>query len=185
MSSETSSENFPKVFRCPSHERCVYREFVFLNVYLYVYSLYLTFVLSFSGFRLVGMSMKIGAKESGREEVYATKSLSSREPPDDSETATPQDTSVLDIALVSRRTRVINHDSVCGMLTECLQDVSSLCSRCLIYLLIAGSLLFIVFVLRLPYRLRLPKLSSLRIEERRSTSIWLSLKRRKARCNVL
>jgi hypothetical protein len=31
---------------------------------------------------------------------------------------------VLDIALVSRRGGTINHDAVCGLLTECLQDVS-------------------------------------------------------------
>jgi hypothetical protein len=32
---------------------------------------------------------------------------------------------VCDIALVSGRIGAINHDVVCGLLTECLQDVSS------------------------------------------------------------
>jgi hypothetical protein len=35
------------------------------------------------------------------------------------------DTSVVDVALASRLGEVINRDSVCGRLNECLQDVSS------------------------------------------------------------
>jgi hypothetical protein len=48
-----------------------------------------------------------------------------REPLANTETATPHDTSVLDIALVSGHAGTINHDYVCGLLAECLRNVSS------------------------------------------------------------
>jgi hypothetical protein len=53
------------------------------------------------------------------------KSPSSREPPIEVE-ATPaaRETSMLDIALASGHGGTINHDDVCGLLTECLQDVN-------------------------------------------------------------
>jgi hypothetical protein len=88
-------------------------------------SLYLAFVLVAANFKLSGASTDAGAKESGREEVHATQSPTSRESPADTETATPRDTSVLDIALVSGQAETINRDVVCGLLAECLQDVSS------------------------------------------------------------
>jgi hypothetical protein len=61
----------------------------------------------------------------GSEEVYAAKSPLSRESPVDPETATPCDTSMLDITLVSGHVGTITCDAVCGLLAECLQDVSS------------------------------------------------------------
>jgi hypothetical protein len=88
-------------------------------------SLYLTFVLASADFQLVGASTDASTKESGREEVHATPSPTLREPLADTKTATPHDTSVLDIALVSGRVGTVNHDSVCGVLPECLQDVGS------------------------------------------------------------
>jgi hypothetical protein len=42
-----------------------------------LYSLYLTFVVSASGFRLVGVSTDAGTKELGCEKVHTTKSPSS------------------------------------------------------------------------------------------------------------
>jgi hypothetical protein len=59
------------------------------------------------------------------EEVYAAKSPLSRESPVDPETATPCDTSVLDIVLVLGHVGIITYDAICGLLAECLQDVSS------------------------------------------------------------
>jgi hypothetical protein len=88
-------------------------------------SLYLAFVLVAANFQLSSASTDAGAKESGREEVHAAQSPTSRESPADTETATPHDTSVLDIALVSGQAETINRDVVCGLLAECLQDVSS------------------------------------------------------------
>jgi hypothetical protein len=85
----------------------------------------LTFVLSTGDFRLVGISTNGGTKESGCQEVCTTKSPSLQEPPADPKSATPHDTGVLDIALVSGRMGSVNRDAVCGLLAECLQDVSS------------------------------------------------------------
>jgi hypothetical protein len=87
--------------------------------------LYLTFVLAAADFQLAGASTDADAKESGWEEVHATKSPLLQEPPFDIETATPHDTSVLDIALVSGHTGTVTRDDICGLLAECLQDVSS------------------------------------------------------------
>jgi hypothetical protein len=75
-------------------------------------------------FQLAGASADVVAMESGREEVHAAKSPSPREPPADIEIATPHDTSVLDIALVSGHAGTVDRDAVCGLLTKCLQDVS-------------------------------------------------------------
>jgi hypothetical protein len=75
--------------------------------------LYLTFVLLVGNFRLAGVSTDGGAKESGHQEVCTAKSPSSREPSADPKSATPRDTGVLDIALVSGRTRTVNSDVVC------------------------------------------------------------------------
>jgi hypothetical protein len=68
----------------------------------------------------VGASTDAGAKESECEEVHAAPSPTSREPLADAETATPRDTSMLDIALVSGGAGTVNHDFVCDMLAECL-----------------------------------------------------------------
>jgi hypothetical protein len=51
-------------------------------------------------------------------------SASARDSPDEVETAPTRDITVCDVALVSRRTGAIDYDVVCGLLTECLQDVS-------------------------------------------------------------
>jgi hypothetical protein len=87
--------------------------------------LYLIFVLAATDFQLAGISTDVGAEELGHEGVHAAKSPSSREPLADIETATPRDTSVLDIALVSGHVVTVNRDVVCILLVECLQDVSS------------------------------------------------------------
>jgi hypothetical protein len=64
------------------------------------------------------------AKDLGVEDVHTTESPSSREPPIEIEAALTRETSMLDIALALGRRGTINHDAVCGLLTECLQDVS-------------------------------------------------------------
>jgi hypothetical protein len=73
----------------------------------------------------VGISTDAGTKESEHEGVHVAKSPSSLETPTDIETATPHDTSVLDIVLVSGHAGTVNCDAACGQLAECLQDVSS------------------------------------------------------------
>jgi hypothetical protein len=83
-------------------------------------SLYLTFVFAAIEFQLAGASANVVAKESGCEEVHAAKSPSSQEPLADIEIATPHDTSMLDIALVSRHAGTVKRDAVCGLLAECL-----------------------------------------------------------------
>jgi hypothetical protein len=85
----------------------------------------LTFVFAPAEFQLAGASADVVAKESGHEEVHAAKSPSPREPPTDIEIATPRDTSVLDIVLVSGHAGTVDRDVVCGLLTKCLRDVSS------------------------------------------------------------
>jgi hypothetical protein len=64
------------------------------------------------------------AKDLGGEDVRTTESPSSREPPIEVEAALTRETSMLDIALASGRGGSISHEAVCGLLTECLQDVS-------------------------------------------------------------
>jgi hypothetical protein len=97
--------------------------------FLFLCLLYLTFALSVGDFRLAGVSVDGGAKDSGHQEVCTGKSPSSQEPPANPENATPpppaHETSMLDIALMSGRTGIFNHDVVCNLLAECLQDVSS------------------------------------------------------------
>jgi hypothetical protein len=65
------------------------------------------------------------AKGLGRDDVHITGPPSSREPPTDVEATLGRKSGVLDIALVSRRRGTISHNTVCGLLDECLQDVSS------------------------------------------------------------
>jgi hypothetical protein len=107
-------------------------------------SLYLTFVLAAADFQLVGISTNASAKESGHEEVHAAKSPSSREPPADIETATPHDTSMLDIALVSGCAGTVNHDAICGLLAECLLDVS--CAMFMMLYLVVCCWVFNIFL---------------------------------------
>jgi hypothetical protein len=57
--------------------------------------------------------------------VCTTESPLLREPSTDIEHALNHETSVLDIALDSGHGEAINRDAVCGLLTECLQDISS------------------------------------------------------------
>jgi hypothetical protein len=72
------------------------------------------------------VSSPVGFDEGhGGEDVRLTKSLSMREPLANLEGAVTCDTSVVDVALASRPRGVIDRDSVCGLLNECLQDVSS------------------------------------------------------------
>jgi hypothetical protein len=60
------------------------------------------------------------------EQVTGVGSASARDPPDQAETTDTCEASVSDTALVSGRTRAIHHDGVYSLLTECLQDVSSI-----------------------------------------------------------
>jgi hypothetical protein len=64
------------------------------------------------------------AKDLGGEGVRTTESPSSWEPPIEVKAALACKTNVLDIALALGRRRTINHNIVCGLLTECLQDTS-------------------------------------------------------------
>jgi hypothetical protein len=85
----------------------------------------LTFVFAAAEFQLAGASADVITKESGCEEVHATKSPSSQEPLANIEITTPRDTSVLDIALLPGHAWTVYRDAICGLLVECLQDVSS------------------------------------------------------------
>jgi hypothetical protein len=64
-------------------------------------------------------------KGCGGREVRLDECLLLQEPLDGVEDALTRKISVLDIALASRHRGAINYDAVCGLLTECLQDVSS------------------------------------------------------------
>jgi hypothetical protein len=65
------------------------------------------------------------AKGSECKDVHSTESPLSREPPAETEGLATHEASMLDIAVASRRRGTITQDAVCGLLTECLQDVSS------------------------------------------------------------
>jgi hypothetical protein len=60
-------------------------------------------------------------KGCGGKNVCLAESSLLQEPSTDVEDALARDTSVLDIALVLGRRGAINHDTICGLLTECLQ----------------------------------------------------------------
>jgi hypothetical protein len=60
------------------------------------------------------------AKGLGDRDVHTTKSPSLQEPPANIEVTPISEASMLDIALVSRRARTVNRDTVCSLLTECL-----------------------------------------------------------------
>jgi hypothetical protein len=64
-------------------------------------------------------------KAFGGKGVRATEFPLLWEPLADIEDALAYETSVLDIVLASGHGEAINHDVVCGLLTKCLQDVSS------------------------------------------------------------
>jgi hypothetical protein len=63
------------------------------------------------------------AKGLGGDDVRTTAPLIAK-PPADVEAALGREAGMLHIALVSRRRWTISHDAVCGLLNECLQDVS-------------------------------------------------------------
>jgi hypothetical protein len=92
----------------------------------------LTFVLAGAIVRPMAAPVDTGVKDSGHggvhvdEQVTGVGSTSARDPPDQAETTDTRDASVCDIALMSGRTRAIHHDGVYSLLTECLQDVSSI-----------------------------------------------------------
>jgi hypothetical protein len=67
----------------------------------------------------------LAAKGLGGKDVLITESPSSREPPADIKAALARETSTVDIALVSGSRGTIDRDAVCGLLNECLHDVSS------------------------------------------------------------
>jgi hypothetical protein len=83
-------------------------------LFIVLCSLHLTFVPAVTDFQLVGISTDAGTKESEHEGVHVAKSPSSLETPTDIETATPHDTSVLDIVLVSGHAGTVNCDAACG-----------------------------------------------------------------------
>jgi hypothetical protein len=145
--------------------------------------LYLTFVPVVAKVQSVVASANAGIKASGCgdvlvvERVTGAESPSAREPPVQVETTHIRDASMLDIVLVSRRNKTVNRDAVCGLLMECLHDVSStMC--CLLSLFVIWLLMFDYFCDRLLSRLRLSRLSSLRIVGHRSKSALRSLKQR-------
>jgi hypothetical protein len=92
----------------------------------------LTFVLAGAIVKPVVASFNVGAKDSGHggahvdAQVTGVVSAFTQDPPVQSETIHTHEASVCDIALVSGRTGAVNHDTVCSLLTECLQDVSSI-----------------------------------------------------------
>jgi hypothetical protein len=77
----------------------------------------------------------------GREDVCLTKSPSLREPSANVKGVITHDTGVVDVSLASRPGGVFNYDSVCILLNECLQDVSSaiLSMLCLFAMLLCFS----------------------------------------------
>jgi hypothetical protein len=71
------------------------------------------------------VALSVGTNKcSGGKNVRPTKSPLLREPSADAKDALAHKTSVMDVVLASRRRGGINHDVVCGLLTECLEDVS-------------------------------------------------------------
>jgi hypothetical protein len=73
---------------------------------------------------MVASSACIGKGSRGKG-VRTTESPLLREPSTDVEDAHAHETSVLDIAVASRCEEATNHDTVCGLLTKCLYNVSS------------------------------------------------------------
>jgi hypothetical protein len=72
-----------------------------------------------------------GTKDSARGVVHTYEQLthagsaSAQNPPIQVEASPARGANALDIMLLSRRVGTLNHDNVCGLLSECLQDVSS------------------------------------------------------------
>jgi hypothetical protein len=106
----------------------------------------LTIALAGTIVKLVVASAEVGTKDSGRggvdvdEEVTSVGSISTRDPPVEVETTYTREASVLDVALVLGCTRVVDRETVCGLLTECLHDVSSIAF--VVHLLVVCSLAF-------------------------------------------
>jgi hypothetical protein len=92
----------------------------------------LTFVLARVVIKPVVAPTDTGVKDSRRGGVYVDEHVidvecaSVRDPPIQIETTDTHEANVLDVVLVSGCTRTIDGDCVCGLLTECLQDVSSI-----------------------------------------------------------
>jgi hypothetical protein len=76
-------------------------------------------------FEMVAAPSASAAKDLRGEDVRTTDSLSSLEPPVEVEAALAHETGVLDNALALGREGTTKRDVVCGLLTECLQDISS------------------------------------------------------------
>jgi hypothetical protein len=72
------------------------------------------------------------AKDSGHgdvdvsEQVKGSGSTSARDPPVQVEPASTREANVLELALLLGRTEFIGCDTVCGLFSGCLQDVSSI-----------------------------------------------------------
>jgi hypothetical protein len=77
-----------------------------------------------------------GSKGSGGEDVRLTEPPLLGKPSPDIEGALVRITDVLDIALTLRHRGAVSRDSICGLLTECLQDVSCVFSMILLLLVL-------------------------------------------------
>jgi hypothetical protein len=92
----------------------------------------LTFALAGTLIELVVVAAETGTKDSGRggvdvsEWVTGVGSASTRDPLVQVETASTREANVLEVALMSGCTEVIGHDTICSLLSGCLQDVSSI-----------------------------------------------------------
>jgi hypothetical protein len=90
----------------------------------------LTFVYAAAVVKPVLASANAGVKDSGHggarvdEQVTGGRSTFTRNPPVEVDTGPTHVITVCDIALVSCRTGATDRDAVCGLLTECLKDVS-------------------------------------------------------------
>jgi hypothetical protein len=101
-------------------------------LFIYIKAVILTFVLACAIVKPMVDLADVGAKDSGRGgahvdvQVTGVVSTSMRDPPVQAETIHTREASVCDIALVSGHTGAIDRDAVYGLLTDCLQDVSSI-----------------------------------------------------------
>jgi hypothetical protein len=92
----------------------------------------LNFVVAGAIIALITASADTGVKDLGRGGVYiaghviGSGSASARDPLVQVETAPALEARILEVGLVSGRTGTADCDTVCGMLTWCLEDVSSI-----------------------------------------------------------
>jgi hypothetical protein len=92
----------------------------------------LTFVLARAIIKPVVALADTDVKDSGcrgpgvSEQVTGGGLASTQDPPIGDDSVSTHNIAVCDVALVLRQTRAINCDAICGLLMECLQDVSFL-----------------------------------------------------------